>query len=89
MLKIIISFLFLLSQALADSDDCQNEITQGEKSHCMTYERNLAIGELMKKVTIRCSKNPEIKVSKGGSLYPLLLDECIEKEITKISEELE
>ena len=89
MLKIIILFLLLLSQAIAASDDCQNEVTQVEKSHCMTYERNLAIGELMKKVTIRCSRNPEIKASKGGSLYPLLLDECIEKEITEISQELE
>jgi hypothetical protein len=88
MSKILI-LLFLISSSFANTDSCEQEVTQVEKNECMIFERNKAIGDLMKKVTIRCSRTPELKAAKGGSIYPMLLDECIEKEVRRLVESLE
>jgi len=69
----------VLTQAFS-KQDCLSEITQSEKSECMTLLKNEAIGDLVSVVSVYCSHKKEIKESEGGTIYPMLLDECMEKE---------
>lgn len=71
--------------------ECQKKITQAEKSECMELIKDEAIGDLVTHITVYCSEKKEIKESEGGTLYPMLLNQCLEKEfkhLDKIFNEL-
>ena len=85
MKKLIFLLLFIFSsESFARPRDCYKKISQANKNECMTLERDKAIGQLMIKITLDCSEKEEIKESKGGTIYPMLLDECMTLEIRRI-----
>jgi hypothetical protein len=82
-----IVFMALLIPALAQAfskQNCLREITQAEKNECMTLLKNEAIGDLVTVISIYCSHKKVIKESEGGTIYPMLLDECMEKEFRRL-----
>lgn len=86
------SFLILLtlvsSSLWARTSDCLKEASQADKNECMSYERDKAVGELVKKVTEKCTKDLELEESEGGSIYPMLLDECLAKEFRSLKKSI-
>jgi len=86
-MKSSLVFFFLLIPILSSAkfNDCYKEVTQADKNECMLYERDLAVGKLMEEVTTYCSKQDEIKEAKGGSIYPMLVDECMAKKLNQLT----
>lgn len=88
----ILFFFSLLSFSLmgfAKISDCYKEVTQAGKNECMAYERDLAVGRVMMEVTESCAEKEEIKASKGGTIYPMLLDECMANQLNELVEQVE
>ena len=54
----------------------------------MMFEKDRAIGRFMKELTEKCAEEKEIKESKGGSIYSMLLDECMVEELDDLSKAL-
>lgn len=81
---ILILLITFSLPSFAKLKDCYAKVSQAEKNECMTFEKDQVIGQLMTRITLICSEKEEIRDSKGGSIYPMILDECIAKEITKL-----
>lgn len=85
---LILTVLLISSLSYARIKDCHKEITQAEKNECMLYERDLAVGRLMTKVTEYCAKTDDVKEAKGGSIYPMLVDECMAKTLDRLTKRM-
>lgn len=81
---VILLSLFSLN-SFAGLQDCHRQVSQADKSECMLFEKDRAIGRLMSEITKSCALRAEIRESKGGSIYPMLIDECMVKEINELS----
>ncbi len=55
----------------------------------MAFERDQAVGRLMTKVTEDCAKDDEVKDAKGGSIYPMLVDECMAKRLDRLAKRMD
>jgi uncharacterized protein YecT (DUF1311 family) len=80
----IIIFVLISLPSFADVKDCHRQVSQADKSECMMFEKDRAIGRLMTEITKECAEKKEIRESKGGSIYPMLIDECMIKEINSL-----
>jgi hypothetical protein len=86
---LITTLLLFSSLSYASIRDCHREITQSEKNECMAFERDQAVGRLMTKVTEDCAKDDEVKDAKGGSIYPMLVDECMAKRLDRLAKRMD
>ncbi len=86
---LIIALVFYSSLSMAKTSECYREVSQADKNECMAFEKNKAIGKLMKKVTEYCADKGQVSDSKGGSIYPMVLDDCMTKEILELAQEVE
>ena len=86
---LLITLLLFSSLSYARIIDCHSEITQSEKNECMAFERDQAVGRLMTKVTEDCAKDEEVKDAKGGSIYPMLVDECMAKKLDRLTKRMD
>lgn len=89
MKSFLILMLLFTTSIFANTLDCYKEVTQADKNECMAFERDQAIGRLVKNVTEKCADENEISDSQGGSIYPMLLDECMAKEFNKLAKDKE
>ena len=87
--SLLIALVLYSSFALAKISDCHREISQADKNECMTFEKDRAIGKLMKRVTEYCAEKDQVSDSKGGSIYPMILDECMTKELLELTQEVD
>ena len=82
--------LFIYSSlGFAKVRTCYREITQAEKNECMLFERDQAVGRLMTKVSEYCAKTEAVREAKGGSIYPMLLDECLAKTLDRLTKRVD
>ena len=88
-LLIMAMSLFFSSFSYAKVNDCYKEISQAAKNECMLFERNKSVGRLMAKITRWCADKEELQESMGGSIYPMLLDECMAKKLDYLSKHIE
>jgi hypothetical protein len=88
-LLIMAMSLFFSSFSFAKFNECYKEISQAAKNECMLFERDKSVGKLMAKITKWCADKEELKASVGGSIYPMLLDECMAKKIDYLSKHIE
>lgn len=88
-LLIIAMSLLFSSLSFARTKECHAEITQADKNECMLFERDRAVGRLMIEITKWCADKDEIKESLGGSIYPMLLDECMAKKLDKLAKKVD
>lgn len=84
LMALFILYLPLFAQAMS-SKECTKKITQAEKNECMALLKDEAIGNLVRNVSIYCSEKNEIKESEGGTIYPMLLDQCLEEEFRHLN----
>ena len=52
-------------------------------------QRHNSVGRLMAKITRWCAEKEELKESIGGSIYPMLLDECMANKLDYLSKNIE
>ena len=81
---LLIVLTFLSFNTFAGLQDCRRQVSQADKSECMLFEKDRAIGRLMTEITKSCAERSEIKESKSGSIYPMLVDECMIQEINTL-----
>jgi hypothetical protein len=81
--------LHFASLSFAGTKECHIEVTQAEKNECMLFERDQAVGRLMIKITKWCAEKDEVKESLGGSIYPMLLDECMARKLDKLAKKVD
>ena len=79
-IALVLALLVSLN-SFAGTKQCHRELSQADKNECMAFERDKAVGTLMTRVTEYCSHDSEIQEAKGGSIYPMLLDECMTREL--------
>jgi hypothetical protein len=85
---LIVMVLFLTKPILAKIKDCYKEVSQAEKNECMAFQRDQAAWGFMTAVTEYCAAEEEIHESLGGSIYPMLLDECMAKKLGLLTRDL-
>ncbi len=85
---LIVTVLLLSTLSFAKIKDCYKEVSQAEKNECMLFERDQAVGRLMTAVTESCATEDEVQESRGGSIYPMLLDECMTKKLDHLTKDL-
>lgn len=88
-LLLALIFAFYAPYSLAKVNECYKEISQADKNECMLFERDRAVGRLMIEITTWCADKDEVKESLGGSIYPMLLDECMAKKLDKLAKRIE
>ncbi len=85
MKKLILTFIALTSltsMAMAgerSSVSCENAVTQIELNECSSIQAQNSLTALKNKIISSCKEQEEIRNAARSSIYPLLLNSCVEE----------
>lgn len=89
MKKILLALVLVLPlAAFAQADNCENPETQIELNICSAKAAKEALLGLEQKIYMVCAQKEEIAQSRGGSIYPLLLNLCVAEKLEQITKKL-